>query len=155
VQPKTTAALFVRIPTEQANHLDRAAFELQVPKQRLVSDLLERYVDPDSPESLAQLRERQGGPAAHRRVRVEALDPSTVTVGHHSFRPREPEVLTAQEVAELLQVQVSTILDLSGAGELPGRKIGGDWRFARAAILQWLTGAPAQSTSAGESDSDR
>jgi hypothetical protein len=24
------------------------------------------------------------------------------------------------------------------AGELPGRRIGGDWRFPRAALLKWL-----------------
>ena len=29
---------------------------------------------------------------------------------------------------------------LAEAGELPGRRIGGDWRFPRAALLEWLGG---------------
>jgi excisionase family DNA binding protein len=27
---------------------------------------------------------------------------------------------------------------LAEAGELPGRRVGGDWRFAREAVLRWL-----------------
>src|SRR5690349_12495937 len=50
-----TEALFVRIPAEHARRLDRASFELRRPKQALVSELVERYVDPDSPASLAAL----------------------------------------------------------------------------------------------------
>jgi excisionase family DNA binding protein len=29
---------------------------------------------------------------------------------------------------------------LADAGELPGRKVGGEWRFAREAVLRWLAG---------------
>lgn len=150
--PGTTAALFVRIPAEQANRLDRAAFELKMPKQRLVADLLDRYVNP---QSLASLQADRDTGDTLRRVTVEALDPSTMTVGHHSFRPREPEVLTAEEVAELLQVDASTVLELSAAGELPGRKLGGEWRFARAAVLKWLAAEDPRDTGTGESHHDR
>jgi excisionase family DNA binding protein len=131
-----TAALFVRIPTEHARRLDRAAFELKVPKQSLVSELLERYVDPDSPASLAALHD--GGSKGRRRVTVETLDQGGLTLGHHSFRPRAPEVLTPEEAAELLQVQAEVVLELACSGELPGRELGGQWRFARAALLDWL-----------------
>jgi excisionase family DNA binding protein len=137
-----TAALFVRIPTEHARRLDRAAFELRVPKQNLVAELVDRYVDPDSPTSLAELHDWEGG---RRRVTVETLDQGELTVGHHSFRPGIPEVLTPQEAADLLQVQVEVVLELARAGELPGRELGGEWRFARAALLRWLaTGTAAQ-----------
>ncbi len=132
-RPDEQAALFVRIPSEQARRLDRAALQLRVPKQSLVSDLLERYVDPDSPESLAALD-------ARRRVTVETLDNPALAVGHHSFRPREPEVLTPEEAAELLQVDVEVVHDLARSGELPGRELGGHWRFSRAGLLQWLAG---------------
>lgn len=43
-------ALFVRLPTEQADALARAAFELRAHKRELVSALLARYVDPYSEE---------------------------------------------------------------------------------------------------------
>jgi excisionase family DNA binding protein len=130
-----TAALFVRIPAEHARRLDRAAFELRVPKQSLVSELVERYVDPDSPASLAALH---GGDQGRRRVTVETLDQGELTVGHHSFRPRAPEVLRTEEAAELLQVREDVVLELARAGELPGRELGGEWRFARSAVLEWL-----------------
>jgi excisionase family DNA binding protein len=137
-----TAALFVRIPAEQARRLDRAAFELQVPKQRLVSGLLERYVDPDSPSSLAALgapglKERQ---TEGRRITVQAIDPQGLTVGHHSFHPREPDVLDRQEAAELLRVEPELIQSMALNGELPGRQLGGLWRFSRQALLRWLAG---------------
>ncbi len=145
-----TAALFVRLPAERAERLDRAAFELRVPKQSLVSELVDRYIDPDSPASLAALHPLAGRPHAfagsppagagddRRRVTVETLDGGDLTVGHHSFRPATPEVLRPEEVAELLQVDTDVVLDLARAGDLPGRELGGHWRFARAALLQWL-----------------
>ncbi len=134
-----TAALFVRIPTEHAERLDRAAFELKMPKQNLVSELVDRYVNPDSPESLAVLGAGMGVAGAGRKVTIEALEGEGLAVGHHSFRPaREPEVLTVQEAAELLRVEEKLVLGLASSGELPGRELGGQWRFARAALLRWL-----------------
>jgi excisionase family DNA binding protein len=47
-------------------------------------------------------------------------------------------VLTGAEAAELLQVEPDVVLELAGAGELPGRLLGGEWRFARSALLAWL-----------------
>jgi excisionase family DNA binding protein len=145
-----TAALFVRIPTEQAKRLDRAAFELQLPKQTLISGLLERYLD-DSPES----PQAPADPLTRRRVTVETLDSSGIAVGHHSFRPREPEVLTTEEVAELLQVDVQTVLELSGSGEIPARRLGGEWRFAKTAVLGWLAGGDAGAASTGGGEQER
>jgi hypothetical protein len=132
-----TAALFVRVPTEQAQRLDRAAFQLGLAKQEVVSGLLERYVDPDSPESLATLT---GGAAdsRRRRVTIEALEPDAMAVGHHSFRPREPEVLNLEEAGDLLHVEPGVLEVLAAQGELPARKLAGEWRFARAALLAWL-----------------
>src|SRR5438128_8554828 len=142
-----TEALFVRIPAEHARRLDRAAFELRRPKQALVSELLERYVDPDSPASLAALAAPDGDVAAadsgrapavvppaasaeagRRRVTVETLEPDTLAVGHHSFRPREveqgasalPEVLSSEQAAELLQLQRAVVERLARVGDLPG-----------------------------------
>lgn len=151
-----TAALFVRIPTEHARRLDRAAFELQIPKQSLVSELVERYVDPDSPASLRALAETgaTADTGAGRRVTVETLDQGELTVGRHAFRPAAAsEVLTAADAAELLQVPPEVVLGLARAGQLPGRDLGGEWRFARAALLDWLAAGEERSAagvSAGE-----
>ncbi len=106
--------LYVRLPTTAADGLDRAAFELQVSKQDLVADLVHRHLElPD------------GG----------------LTVGRASFPPPPSEVLTAAEAAQLLQSTEAAVIELAEAGELPGRKVGGAWRFARAAVLDWLAAA--------------
>jgi excisionase family DNA binding protein len=147
-----TTALFVRIPAEHARRLDRAAFELKLPKQRLVSGLLERYVDPDSPSSLAALG--AAGESEGRRITVQSIEPSGLTVGHHSFRPREPDVLTCDEVAELLRVEPELIERMAGAGELPARQLAGQWRFSRQALLRWLAGEPPASGPEPERSTD-
>src|SRR3712207_5836008 len=97
---ESTKAVFVRIPTAQAERLDRAAFELKTPKREILSTLVSRYVDPDDPAALAALRGED-----RRRVVLETED-STLTVGRADVRPAAaPEVLTLAEVAELLQVE--------------------------------------------------
>lgn len=50
-----------------------------------------------------------------------------------------PEVLTADEVAELLRVNRKTVYAAFKKGEIPGgRRIGGTIRFSRSRVLQWL-----------------
>jgi excisionase family DNA binding protein len=78
--------------------------------------------------------------ASPRRVIVEADEPALV-VGHHSFRPADvPEVLTPAQAAVLLQVDEDAVLALAEDGRLPGRRIGDEWRFSRAALVAWLSG---------------
>ena len=116
-------ALFVRLPNEAAEKLDRAAFELRVAKQDLVADLVQKH--------LAHV-------AGTRRVVVESLDDS-LTVGHHSFTPTaELEVLTLEEAAELLRIAPDQLAELAESGDVPGRRLGEKWRFTRTALLNWL-----------------
>jgi excisionase family DNA binding protein len=118
-----TRPLFVRIPVAEAEKLDRAAFELKTPKQELVRDLL----------SGADF-----GFTDRRRVIVET-EGDSLTVGRHSFLPAEGgEVLTLAQAAELLQVDEKALEKLAESGDLPARKLGGEWRFARGALLDWL-----------------
>ena len=125
-QPRRTP-LYVRLPEAHAERLDRAAFELKASKQDIVSGLIARYVEPGSTDRL-------------RRVVIEAGEDQMAT-GRHSFTPADPgEVLTLAQLAELLQVEEEAASELADAGELPGRKVGGEWRFARSAILRWLGG---------------
>jgi excisionase family DNA binding protein len=77
-------------------------------------------------------------PSTLRRVTVETTDDG-LAVGHASFRPqREPDVLTVAQLAEWLQVDAAAIAELAESGELPGRRLAGEWRFARDAVLDWL-----------------
>jgi excisionase family DNA binding protein len=54
------------------------------------------------------------------------------------------EILTAGEVAELLQIHPRTVYKLVKQGSIPGRKFGGGWRFSRTDILAMVspTGQP-------------
>jgi len=45
------------------------------------------------------------------------------------------EILTANQVAHLLQIHPRTVYKLVKQGSLPGRKFGGGWRFSRSEIL--------------------
>jgi excisionase family DNA binding protein len=51
------------------------------------------------------------------------------------------EVLTLEEAAELLRVTPAALRLDAEAGHVPGREVGGEWRFSRAALLAWLAGA--------------
>ena len=50
----------------------------------------------------------------------------------------EDEVLTAEEAAALLRVSLQTVLKESRLGQLPGIKIGREWRYSRQALLHHL-----------------
>jgi len=49
------------------------------------------------------------------------------------------EILTAGEVAELLQIHPRTVYKLVKEGSIPGRKFGGGWRFSRSEIIAMVS----------------
>ena len=137
--PPDEGALYVKLPAAAVDKLDRAAEALGVRKKDLIAGLIARHVDPDSQRGLHAL----GALSQPRRVTVDLGDPGP-TLGSYSFEAHDPpEVLTMEQVAELLQLEVGAVATLAEAGELPGRKLGPTWRFARAAVLAWLA-APAK-----------
>jgi len=48
------------------------------------------------------------------------------------------DLLTTRQLEDLLQVDRTTIYRMLGDGRLSGIKVGGQWRFSRAAIEAWL-----------------
>jgi excisionase family DNA binding protein len=56
------------------------------------------------------------------------------------------EIMTPREAAEYLSVHVRTIYRLAKNGEIPGRKVGGSWRFKKDALDEWLSGRENPST---------
>jgi excisionase family DNA binding protein len=109
VDAEDTSPLFVRLPAASAERLSRAAFELKTPKRELVAGLVDRYLGADE-----------------------------IVIGRAATQVREPDVLTLEQLAELLQVDEKTARGLAAKGELPGRKLGREWRFSRQAVLEWL-----------------
>jgi len=49
------------------------------------------------------------------------------------------KMLTASEVAELLQVHLKTVYRLARNGLIPGKKLGGGWRFSRDEIVKMVS----------------
>jgi len=49
------------------------------------------------------------------------------------------EIMTPREAAEYLSVHVRTIYRLAKNREIPGRKVGGSWRFKKDALDDWLS----------------
>ena len=126
--------LFVRLPRAQAAALDRLSGATGRPKQHLVSELL----------------------ADRLRTPLRRLSVGRIEVAAQPDRQAD-EVLTLEEAAVFLKVSPDTVRSLAEDGELAGRRVGKDWRFARVAILAWLAdgGSPgrksAQSVKGGGS----
>jgi excisionase family DNA binding protein len=55
-------------------------------------------------------------------------------------KPLDPnaEIMTVGEVADYLRVSVSTIYREAKRGNLPGFRLGSDWRFVRASLDVWM-----------------
>jgi excisionase family DNA binding protein len=113
--------LFVRLPKDQAAALDRLADLTGRHKQHVLSELL------------ADRLTSGAGPVAVGRVEV-ANTPIALT----------DEVLTLEEAAALLKLPADTVRSRAEEGDLPGRRFGNEWRFARIAVLAWLADGDPQ-----------
>ena len=49
------------------------------------------------------------------------------------------QIMTPQEAAEYLGLNVRTIYHLANNGKLPGRKVGTRWRFKKDVLDKWLS----------------
>ena len=119
--PTSRTPLFVRLPTDQAAALDRLADVTGRHKQHLVSELLaDRLMSGAGPVSVG---------------RVEVTNTPTAFTD---------EVLTLEEAAALLKLPADTVRSRAEEGDLPGRRFGKEWRFARIAVLAWLADGDPQ-----------
>ena len=60
--------------------------------------------------------------------------------GNRQWSHAMKEILTPREAAEYLSIHVRTIYRLAKHGEIPGRKVGGSWRFKKIILDEWLSG---------------
>src|SRR5215204_6049753 len=113
--------LFVRLPNDQAAALDRLADATGRHKQHLVSELLADRLTPAA------------GPISLGRVEVT----------NTPVAPTD-EVLTLEQAAALLKLPTDTVRSRAEEGDLPGRRFGKEWRFARVGVLAWLADGDPQ-----------
>ena len=55
-------------------------------------------------------------------------------------------VMTVLEVSQYLKLAKSTVYKLAQDGTLPGRKVGGTWRFSRKKLDEWLEQSKLESS---------
>lgn len=61
-----------------------------------------------------------------------------------------PLAYTVKEAAMLLKVNRSTLYEALERGDLPGRKLGRDWRIGAAALYRWLSEAQPRHVAAND-----
>jgi excisionase family DNA binding protein len=111
--------LYVRLATDAAQRIDAAVAASGLTKRQIVEDA----------------------------VRSHLTDASrNFVVGRVSLQEPLPDVLTVGEAAALLRVEEADVTAAAEAGELPGRRIGSEWRFAREALMVWLGAVSAPSS---------
>ena len=131
-KPPPQTPLYVRLPTNAVDKLDRAAAALGIAKKDLVAGLVTKYVDPDTQHGLNEL-----GTLPNRPMFVR---PGGPMVGSYSFQPYDvPEIMNAEQAGQFLQIDEKNVIELAEAGQLPGRKLGPVWRFSREALVAWLS----------------
>ncbi len=57
--------------------------------------------------------------------------------------PMPYDILTPSQAAGYLQVDEAIVIKEADSGRLPGQKLGGEWRFLRLAITEWLRSGQA------------
>jgi excisionase family DNA binding protein len=64
----------------------------------------------------------------------------------------QDEILTLPEVAQLLKVAEKTVYSMAQKGQLPAFKVGGQWRFKRVDIDQWIEQRKAARATTGSAN---
>ncbi len=105
--------LYVRLPAEDADRLSAVAATSGRSKRQIVGDAVRDHLA------------REGD----------------LQVGRLVLTEPPAEVLTSAEAAALLRVEEAVVEEAAERGELPARRLGGAWRFSRAALLAWLDAA--------------
>lgn len=55
-----------------------------------------------------------------------------------------PIILTLEQAAEMLQLSARTVQRMVSKRKMPGRRIGGQWRFDRDQLREWVRGADVE-----------
>lgn len=58
------------------------------------------------------------------------------------------KILTLAEAAHLLRVSEEAVRQAAAAGDMPGRLLGGEWRFDEIAVMRWMRPSPRNSSQA-------
>lgn len=118
-----TKAIYVRVPAGLADRLDRVSERLGMSKRDIITRLVGDRLEVE--DALQPMRIWE--------------DEKPRTAGHivPAYQVH-PDVLSLEEAATMLRVEPDDIKEMAEAGDLPGRKVGSQWRFSRTALMNWL-----------------
>ncbi len=111
--------LYVRLSADPNRRLAKAAAASGLSKRRLVEDAVREHI---SDEGLV----------------VGHASPLSDGPMPEPPRAQTPEVLTLSEAASLLRVDEHDLEQAAQRGDVPGRRIGSQWRFSATALRAWL-----------------
>jgi excisionase family DNA binding protein len=114
---ETRKALFVRLAQAETSRLDHAVATTGKSKRQLITEAVREHLTDDG-----------------------------LVVGRVSLRENPSEVMTPAEAALMLKLDEPALVDAAERGELPGRRLAGEWRFSRAAVLAWLDAGQTSTT---------
>ena len=66
----------------------------------------------------------------------------------------DQEILNIDGAAAFLGVSVKTFSKVLRDGDVPGRKVGREWKFSRQALIDWIGGARSAEFLEGAEDQD-
>jgi len=69
---------------------------------------------------------------------MTASKPKRATVRRKRLASMAKEIVDVEGAAELLGVSNWTIYQLARKGTIPGTRVGKEWRFVRASLIQWV-----------------
>ena len=116
--------LYVRLSEEPNRRLERAVSISGKSKRQIVEEAVSEHL---TDEGVVVVR-GEGVAVGRADSGQEPPQPS----------PEPDQVLTLQEAADLLKIDSGALKAAASAGRVPTRRIGGKWRFSRAALLAWL-----------------
>src|SRR5687768_14124320 len=77
--------------------------------------------------------------------RVIFTEPLRRLSANSSVPMSKDEIMTLEEVAKYLKLQPQTVYKWAQEGQLPGAKLGKEWRFRRSLIEEWVDASIALS----------
>jgi len=129
--------LFVRLATDDADRLDAAVAATGKSKRRLVSEAMR--------EHLARGEHLAGDERPAREEltvgRISLVEEGRTPLSDPDSTAPANEVMTLPEAAAFLRLEEAQLEQSAAKSEVPARRIAGQWRFSRAALLAWLDSA--------------
>ena len=71
-------------------------------------------------------------------VREGAVLEGQIEMGRSAGKPAAGGLVTSEEIAHYLEVDVASVVEWAASGRLPAQRDGNNWKFDRAKVDEWL-----------------